>query len=348
MILFDAIFRYSGTALLIILALLAFRRAQNSLPHLFLCLSSISLAGLFMGYTPEALTLPDVFLVPARLLDVPHLVFIWLFALSLFEKDFRVRPWHWLVGTVFCLPIIIARIFQFTELGPFPLWATALSGVLSFGIALHMIVTVLLGRTDDMSSQRRASRVYFSAMIAFVIVAAAAIELILVGEWAVYLRTAKVLTIWPAIVWTMVWLVELRPAAFAFDPPARKRLHDPEIVSRLHDQLITEMQINKAYQEPDITILTLAKRLAVTQHSLREFINSRLGFKNFSDFINSYRIEAVKSALSDPDHQHKSVLQIALDNGFSSLSPFNRAFKNQVGLTPREFREAQRERWEAR
>jgi AraC-like DNA-binding protein len=35
------------------------------------------------------------------------------------------------------------------------------------------------------------------------------------------------------------------------------------------------------------------------------------------------------------------ILTIALDAGFQSLGPFNRAFKSQAGMTPSEFRRLQ-------
>ncbi|MEM8727005.1 MAG: helix-turn-helix domain-containing protein, partial [Pseudomonadota bacterium] len=80
------------------------------------------------------------------------------------------------------------------------------------------------------------------------------------------------------------------------------------------------------------------KRLGVTQHTLRELINRDLGYRNFSEFVNFYRIDAVKEAFSAPDNRHKSILEIAMENGFNSLSPFNKAFKKQVGVSPKEFR----------
>lgn len=339
MILLDAAFRFSGIALLVVLAALAFRPARQSLPHRFLALSCASLTGLFAGYTPAALTLPDILLIPARVLDIPHLVFIWLFALSLFEKDFRVKLWHVAAGVVFCAPIAVARLFQFTPLGPFPLWATALVGVMSFAIAGHMILSVLRGRADDLSAARRRSRVYFAVVIAFVTVAAAAIELVLTGHRILYLPTAKILTIWPAIVWATVWLIQIRPHVFAFDSAGRKRMDDPVLRSDLHGRLKAEMVENRAFLEPGLGIQALAKRLGVTQHALREFINQELGFRNFSDFVNTYRIDAVKDALVDPANRHQSILEIATRHGFNSLSPFNRAFKSQLAMTPREYRE---------
>ena len=304
---------------------------------MFLGLASLSVAGLFLGYTPMVFELPE----PSRYrstFGIPHLIFIWLLALSLFQKDFAVKKLHWLVGGIYCLPIAVARLIQFTDLAPFPFWATALVGLMSFAIAGHIVVTALLGRADDLSTGRRASRVYFSVLIAFVTVSAAVIELVLTGASAVYLQTAKILTIWPAIVWACVWVMQIRPNVFAFAASTIESTAQPVTRSRLYDALKHEMVENKAYLEPRITIPLLAKRLGVTQHTLREFINRELGFKNFSDFVNTYRISAVKQAFESSDNRQKSILEIALDHGFNSLSPFNKVFKSQVGMTPREFR----------
>jgi AraC-like DNA-binding protein len=42
--------------------------------------------------------------------------------------------------------------------------------------------------------------------------------------------------------------------------------------------------------------------------------------------------------LSDPSQRDVAVLTIAMDAGFQSIGPFNRAFKAETGLTPTEFR----------
>ena len=47
---------------------------------------------------------------------------------------------------------------------------------------------------------------------------------------------------------------------------------------------------------------------------------------------------AQKAALSDPSQRDVQVLTIAMDAGFQSIGPFNRAFKADTGMTPTEFR----------
>ena len=47
------------------------------------------------------------------------------------------------------------------------------------------------------------------------------------------------------------------------------------------------------------------------------------------------------AALADPTQEAVPILTIAMDAGFQSLGPFNRAFKAQTGVTPSEFRRLQ-------
>ena len=44
------------------------------------------------------------------------------------------------------------------------------------------------------------------------------------------------------------------------------------------------------------------------------------------------------AALADRDQAEVPILTIALDAGFGSIGPFNRAFKAHTGLTPTEYR----------
>ena len=55
-------------------------------------------------------------------------------------------------------------------------------------------------------------------------------------------------------------------------------------------------------------------------------------------FVNGYRLAEAMAALADPAQARVPVLTIALDAGFQSVGPFNRAFKAQTGETPSEYR----------
>ena len=55
-------------------------------------------------------------------------------------------------------------------------------------------------------------------------------------------------------------------------------------------------------------------------------------------YLNLQKIDEAKAALADSGQKDVPVLTIAMDAGFQSLGPFNRAFKADTGLTPSEFR----------
>jgi AraC-like DNA-binding protein len=97
---------------------------------------------------------------------------------------------------------------------------------------------------------------------------------------------------------------------------------------------------DKVYREPDLSIASLSQKLDVPEYRLRHLINQQLGHRNFSAFVNGYRLAEAEAALGDPAQADVPILTIALDAGFGSIGPFNRAFKAHTGLTPTEYRRA--------
>jgi AraC-like DNA-binding protein len=108
------------------------------------------------------------------------------------------------------------------------------------------------------------------------------------------------------------------------------RDRDQEIVARLQE-LMTR---NAAYREPDLAVASVAARLGVSEKKLRELINRRLEFRNFSTYVNAFRVEEVRRRLLDSRHDEVPILTMALEAGFGSIVAFNRAFKDKYGMTP--------------
>lgn len=129
------------------------------------------------------------------------------------------------------------------------------------------------------------------------------------------------------------------PAAF---PPAEALADAPAppdpADDRLADALDHAMRTERLYRGEALTIASLAAHLAVPEYRLRRVINQRLGHRNFNAFVNAWRLQDTFDALADPRHRDRPVLTIALDAGFQSIGPFNRAFKAATGLTPSEYR----------
>jgi AraC-like DNA-binding protein len=107
---------------------------------------------------------------------------------------------------------------------------------------------------------------------------------------------------------------------------------------KLVDALMRLMADERIYRQENITIGSLALRLGIPEYRLRRLINQRLGYRNFNMFLNNHRIEEAKAALADPAQADVPIITIAMDTGFQSLGPFNRAFKALTGVTPTEYR----------
>lgn len=96
------------------------------------------------------------------------------------------------------------------------------------------------------------------------------------------------------------------------------------------------IQSEKLYQNPELTLTDLAKKLETNVSIISKTINQ--GFRmNFNDCINTYRIEAIKDSFAKGEHKKSTLLGIAYDCGFNSKATFNRAFKKNTGKTPKEF-----------
>jgi AraC-like DNA-binding protein len=110
---------------------------------------------------------------------------------------------------------------------------------------------------------------------------------------------------------------------------------EDERVAQALQRLMEEVQV---YREEGLSVATLAARLRVPEYRLRRVINQRLGHRNFNAFVNGLRLEQACKALADPALRHLPVLSIALEAGFQSIGPFNRAFKAAMGVTPTDYR----------
>ena len=120
------------------------------------------------------------------------------------------------------------------------------------------------------------------------------------------------------------------PAAIIPDSNAADR--------KLVDTLMRLMADERIYRHDNVSIGTLATKLGIPEYRLRRLINQQLGYRNFNVFLNNHRIEEAKAALADPTQAEVPVITIAMDAGFQSLGPFNRAFKTTTGVTPSEYR----------
>jgi len=101
-------------------------------------------------------------------------------------------------------------------------------------------------------------------------------------------------------------------------------------------KILQFIETEKAYEDPELSLTQVARQLKTNPTIISKIINQ--GFQlNFNDFINFYRIKAVKEKLKAGEQKTQTLLGIAFDCGFNSKATFNRSFKKASGVSPKEW-----------
>ena len=285
---------------------------------------------------------------PALALSAGNNAVFWVFASSLFDDGFRLRPWH--VGL--WLALVVAGMVDCFVAGPREAGLGQILGIgltlASFGFAVLAIGKTLSSWRADLVEGRRRLRLFIVVGSSVYIGLMALSQLFglvrAAPERASLLAAAGLLAITGTVAWSL-----LRPgggqALFVSEPVTLPQATPipPQPTAEPVDQSLLAalkhaMKVERAYRQDGLTIAALGLKLGLPEHRLRRLINQGLGYRNFNSFLNHYRIAEVKAALTDPGQAGVPVLTIALDAGFSSLGPFNRAFKAETGLTPSDYR----------
>ncbi len=114
-----------------------------------------------------------------------------------------------------------------------------------------------------------------------------------------------------------------------------KSLLTNEIKMEIQSRLLEFFSRKRPYLNPELNMTMLSDQLKVPKHQLTEVLNSVIG-KNFFQFVNEYRVDAVKKMLvKNPGY---SIEAIGYECGFNSKSSFFTVFKNITGVTPMQYK----------
>ena len=345
MLLIDAALRVSAITMLMLTAILALRDARHLLQAKVASVLCVSLSSMLINTMPEAMAIPEPAKSIVWSLHTPNIALVWLFGLSLYEDDFKMNRWHWAVPIALFTNLHLVELIAALGSGWYILPGLIINRILGFGVLAHLLWVAVSGRSDDLVEARRRTRLWFVIGIAITAI------LILTGETAhslfvrefydpEWLSTLRTAVAWPMILFGTLWFTRLPKEHFLFERASADVPNVPEIDPKdaaTHQKLTTIMD-EGAYTEAGLTIGVLAEKVAVPEHQLRALINQGLGYRNFSAFLNSYRVRYAKETLSDPEQARLPILTIAMDAGYNSLAPFNRAFKAAEGVTPTEYR----------
>ncbi|WP_284462456.1 helix-turn-helix domain-containing protein [Chryseobacterium sp.] len=95
-----------------------------------------------------------------------------------------------------------------------------------------------------------------------------------------------------------------------------------------NDHIYTDSTLNRE---------KVAEKLGISAGYVSQIVNTITG-DNFANYINQYRVEAVKEMISDPEYENYTLLTMGLESGFTSKTTFYKAFKKVTGQTPNEYK----------
>lgn len=300
-----------------------------------------------------------VFLSNTFLLFNPAL---FLYTRSLLKPDFRFR----LPQLLHALPYLISKIFSWSLQEPLSfegflspdstLWYRLSFAV--FGLVSWMLYLGLTART--IIRHRRRLKNEFStidhikriAWMLFVVIFYILYCMIvfLWGLFNIIVFTAESLTIFNySVLLLLIYIFsfyglkqrDIFPDKTKIEPDLSRKssnglLSDVQM-EKISQQLLTYFQKDKPYLNPEFSMQLLSEKLNLPKHHLTEVLNRYLG-KNFFQFVNDYRVEAVKKQLDDLNNPY-SIEAIGYECGFNSKSTFFSVFKSLTGQTPKNYQQ---------
>ncbi|MBA3939951.1 MAG: AraC family transcriptional regulator [Sphingopyxis sp.] len=277
--------------------------------------------------------------VIADALSVMVPALFWLFARLWFDDRRRIGWQSWALVSAFgALPLIqIALIATTGDFSP-AIWILVRIGMFAFAIAGMWIAW--RGRANDLIEARRGFRLGVVGAIGGFVIWVSFIEMFHNRDMSHDLaRTLTLAAILVATFVVSVGLYRFRSAELFATPDAAPTPDArPAEPSALAQRLRVVMAEERAYRAEGFSIAALAARLGEPEYRVRRAINGEMGHRNFTAFLNGFRLDEVRAALADPAQREVPILTIALDAGFGSLGPFNRAFRDAEGMTPSEYR----------
>ena len=276
----------------------------------------------------------------------------WLLCLAVFQDwDHRQQSISRLQLGVVLLFLLIAYgsfLLQGEQRQPADIvpWALLYLAYLFRIVFMGLSLAAIVGQSRfDLVEARRQLRTVLLAAGGAYILAVICAEMLLGGAAApLWLEVGHSLLMVLFLTLMSVWMLVVSPRD-VLGP--RRPESAPKSLSATEQGWLNALQQHMdqqhGYRTPDLTIRHLGEQLAIPEHQLRRLINQHLDYRNFSDYLNRFRIDEASRRLADPQQERLPVLTIALDVGFASLTPFNRAFKSRHQLTPTAYRRQHQE-----
>lgn len=109
-----------------------------------------------------------------------------------------------------------------------------------------------------------------------------------------------------------------------------------EHMDRIMGAILIRFNEEKLYLRKDLTLDRLSKMIGINKSYVSQTINVRQE-KNYSNFINEFRVREAQTMLALEKYDYLSIEGIAKSVGFKSRSNFHIMFKKYTGFTPNDY-----------
>lgn len=288
---------------------------------------------------------------------------IYFYVCSQLNQNWRLHPrdwWHFLPGAVYLLYIFIAFVTDVLVLGEYYFYANGrdkdLAGWYQItGLACLIVYTGVAYRKYGIYQQNIYRELSFAEAVVYRWVGRFLVALLIImvlrilalvflpdwgnfGRWFPYYAAFGAITCYIALAGHTNMVRSLAAAPFVagekeLEPePAGETAPDPDLDHWL-PQVTALMETDKLYENPSLTLSDVARAMGLNRRQVSQLINQGFG-QNFNDFVNQYRVKAVKEQFAANKHEEFTILSIALACGFNSKTTFNRVFKKYTARTP--------------
>jgi AraC-like DNA-binding protein len=267
-------------------------------------------------------------------------VLFWLISRAIFDDHFRFTASLFIWFIVIIIPHFDFFLSGLILESGFEQLSSIIGRLTSLGFVLAGLYTALRTKRADLIDLRIRFRNIFIIATATLIGVTLIVEAVPIDkETVLVLQVLQRSAIFAITLYFLLSNFGLRSGFFFKEVPKAKAtsVNDPLLNAKLQSL----MEDQKIYKKEGLTIGELAELMNVQEYRLRKLINGQLGFRNFNDFLNQYRINDACDTLSDPTQVRKTILEIAYELGYQSIGPFNKAFKELKGFTPTTYRKNQ-------
>ncbi|MEO1042032.1 MAG: nuclear transport factor 2 family protein [Pseudomonadota bacterium] len=93
----------------------------------------------------------------------------------------------------------------------------------------------------------------------------------------------------------------------------------------------------RPFLDPRLNLAAVSKAMGYTRNQISYVINHVIGC-TFYEFVNKHRVNHVIARMEEADADF-SIVKVAIESGFNTISGFYNAFKRQTGVTPSVYRQ---------